>query len=43
MKLITYLIFVIASIGIGTKLAFDTEKKPMEIKQPSFPKSLGRH
>ena len=42
MKLITYVVFVVASIGFGIKFAFGPEKKPMEVKQATFPKNPGR-
>ncbi len=42
MKLITYVVFIIASIGLGAKFAFGPEKKPMEIKEVTMPKNPSR-
>jgi predicted Na+-dependent transporter len=43
MKLIIYIGFVVISIGLGLKLAFSPEKKPMEIKQVTLPSKPVRH
>ena len=37
-KPITYVVFVVACIGLGIKFTFGPEKKPMEIKQVTIPK-----
>ncbi len=42
MKPIIYIGFIVASIGIGSKLAFSPEEKPVEIKQTSFPQNPHR-
>lgn len=42
MKLITYLVFVIAAIAIGIKFAFIPAEKPLEIKEVTLPKNPGR-
>ncbi len=42
MKVLTYVVFIIAAIGLGIKFAFSPEEKPMEIKQVTLPKNPGR-
>jgi hypothetical protein len=43
MKVITYVVFVIAALGFGIKFAFTPEKKPLEIKEVVLPKNPGRN
>jgi hypothetical protein len=41
-KPITFIIFIVASIGTGIQFASTPPKKPMEIPKISFPKNPGR-
>jgi len=42
MKVLTYVVFVLASIGLGIKFATEPQKAPMEVEQVSFPRNPGR-
>jgi membrane protein implicated in regulation of membrane protease activity len=41
-KPVTFVIFVIASIGLGIQFSSTAQKKPMEIKEITFPQNPGR-
>ena len=41
-KPITFVIFIIASIGLGIQFSSTPEKKPLEIEKITFPKNPGR-